>query len=198
MVHIESFEKHNTSTYLLIYFKMLLLSLSIFMEAMRRLDVLMTCFTFKSVQSCCLSKWKYYKSRLMCDSWQEHEEVMISSSTAPCLCLQGANYNSKSVELSMEARISPLYSSLDMTLKARAHRQTTKSKTWSNHESCDYIHQELQPPPLDIYSFSYIKVNFFTFFILWTSALNIYMYFISSKKKYNKVFMFVIGRLPDR
>ena len=59
----------------------------------------------------------------MHDYWQEHEKVMISSSTVCCLCLQGANYNSGSARLSIEARIPPLFSSLDLSLKEGVRAQ---------------------------------------------------------------------------
>lgn len=53
----------------------------------------------------------------ICNSCQEHERAMISSSMLCCLCLCGANYNRGSVRLSIEARILPLYSSLDLSQK---------------------------------------------------------------------------------
>lgn len=53
----------------------------------------------------------------ICNSCQEHERAMISSSMLCCLCLCGANYNRGSVRLSIEARILPLHSSLDLSLK---------------------------------------------------------------------------------
>lgn len=76
-------------------------------------------FTFKSVYSyyyfflwCSDPNWDS-----ICNSCQERERAMISSSILCCLCLCGANYNGGSVRLSIESRILPLYSSLDLSLK---------------------------------------------------------------------------------
>lgn len=76
-------------------------------------------FTFKSVYS-----YFFFGLRRsdpnwdpICNSCQDHERTMISSSMSRCLCLCGANYNRGSVRLSIEARILPLYSSLDLSLK---------------------------------------------------------------------------------
>lgn len=75
-------------------------------------------FTFKSVYSFFFFLW-YSDPNWdpICNSCQEHERAMISSSMLCCLCLCGANYNRGSVRLSVEARILPLYSSLDLSLK---------------------------------------------------------------------------------